>query len=440
MPHKTYVLDTSVLLADPNALFTFDEHQVVVPLVVIKELEAKRHDPLLGYYARTALRSLDELSERPNADIASGVNVNDTGGTVRIEINHVDTTDLPDAMRTRVDNDTRILAVAKNLAAEGRDVVVVSKDMPLRLLAKAVGLGSEQYLNEQVHVDKPYTGIDTIDVEQDIIDTLYADGEIDIALVSEAFGATPAITNTGIEVRGPGGTCVAYIRSDGGTQTLTRVDTSTEPFGIKGRSLEQRIGLHHLNNPDVGIVSLGGKAGTGKTFLALASGLEQVLEQGLYKKVIVFRPLYAVGGQDLGFLPGTFEEKMGPWAGAVYDALGSMGSQTLVEEIMARGLLEVLPLTHIRGRTLNDAYVIVDEAQNLEKSVLLTAMSRLGESSKIVLAHDTAQRDNLHVGRYDGIHAVVERLKGERLFAHTTFSRSERGPVAELVTRLLDDA
>jgi PhoH-like ATPase len=217
---------------------------------------------------------------------------------------------------------------------------------------------------------------------------------------------------------------------------LVRADSAV--FEVRGRSAEQRIAIDVLTDPDIGIVSLGGNAGTGKSVLALAAGLEAVLEARTHKRVVVFRPLYSVGGQDLGFLPGTEAEKMGPWSAAVIDALESVMSADVIEEVTERGLLEVLPLTHIRGRSLTESFVVIDEAQNLERSVLLTALSRLGRGSRVVLTHDVAQRDNLRVGRHDGVVSVIEALKGHPLFAHVTLSRSERSAIAALVTDLLD--
>lgn len=208
---------------------------------------------------------------------------------------------------------------------------------------------------------------------------------------------------------------------------------------MHGRSAEQRLAIDLLNDPSVGIVSLGGRAGTGKSALALCAGLEAVLERGDHRKVVVFRPLYAVGGQDLGYLPGSEGEKMSPWAQAVFDTLGALVSPTVMDEVIERELLEVLPLTHIRGRSLHESWVVVDEAQSLERNVLLTVLSRIGQNSKVVLTHDVAQRDNLRVGRHDGIAAVVETLKDNPLFGHITLTRSERSPIAALVTELLED-
>ena len=212
-----------------------------------------------------------------------------------------------------------------------------------------------------------------------------------------------------------------------------------EAFGLHGRSAEQRIALELLMDPSVGIVSLGGNAGTGKSALALCAGLEMVMERREHRKVVVFRPLYAVGGQELGYLPGSEGDKMAPWAQAVFDTLGAITTPEVVEEIIARDMVEVLPLTHIRGRSLHDSFVIVDEAQSLERNVLLTVLSRIGRDSRVVLTHDVAQRDNLRVGRFDGVVAVVEKLKGHPLFAHITLTRSERSAIAALVTDVLGD-
>jgi PhoH-like ATPase len=225
----------------------------------------------------------------------------------------------------------------------------------------------------------------------------------------------------------------------GPDKSVRLVRGDREAFGLRGRSAEQRIALDLLLDEAVGIVSLGGRAGTGKSALALCAGLDQVMERGRHRKVVVFRPLYAVGGQELGYLPGTELEKMSPWAQAVFDTLGAVLHENVLEEVLSRGLLEVLPLTHVRGRSLHDAFVIVDEAQSLERGVLLTVLSRVGTGSRVVLTHDVAQRDNLRIGRHDGITAVVEVLKGQPLFAHLTLTRSERSPIAEVVTALLED-
>ncbi len=423
---KTYVLDTSVLLSDPHALRNFAEHSVVVPVVVITELEAKRHHPELGYFARTALRYLDDLRVRYGG-LDVPIPVNEAEGTVRVELNHTDTEVLPPGFRLG-DNDSRILAVALNFRAEGHDVVLVSKDLPMRVKASAVGLPAEEYRHE-ITPDSGWTGMAEVDVPTATIERLYAEGS---AVVAEAVDLP---CHTGVVLHGASSSALGRVLPDG----AVRLVRDREAFGLHGRSAEQRVALDLLLDPDIGIVSLGGRAGTGKSALALCAGLEAVLERRQYAKVIVFRPLYAVGGQELGYLPGSENEKMSPWGQAVFDTLGSVTSKNVIDEVLAQDLIEVLPLTHIRGRSLHDAFVIVDEAQSLERNVLLTVLSRIGQNSRVVLTHDVAQRDNLRVGRHDGVVAVVERLKGHPLFAHVTLTRSERSPIAALVTEMLED-
>jgi PhoH-like ATPase len=424
--HKTYVLDTSVLLSDPRAMLRFAEHEVVLPVVVVTELEGKRHHPELGYFARQALRLLDDLRISAGR-LDEPVRVGDSGGTLRVELNHTDPTSLPAGFRLG-DNDTRILSVAKNLSNEGADVTIVSKDLPMRVKASACGLEAEEYRHEQ-GVDSGWTGMTELEVSTDELDQLYDRGRIEHA------GAAELPCHTGLVLLSPRGSGLGRVGAD---KQIRLVRGDRDAFGLHGRSAEQRIALDLLLDPDVGIVSLGGRAGTGKSALALCAGLESVMERRVQRKVIVFRPLFAVGGQELGYLPGTEAEKMNPWGQAVFDTLSALVSTEVVEEVMDRGLLEVLPLTHIRGRSLHDAFVVVDEAQSLERNVLLTVLSRIGQNSKVVLTHDVAQRDNLRVGRHDGVAAVIEKLKGHPLFAHVTLTRSERSPIAALVTDLLE--
>ena len=425
---RTYVLDTSVLLSDPGALKRFEEHEVVLPVVVITELEAKRHHPELGFFARSALRQLDELRVT-HGRLDEAVPVGELGGSIRVELNHTDPSTLPSGFRLG-DNDTRILAVACNLSNEGFDVTVVSKDLPMRIKASAVGLNAEEYRGETISDSDPgYSGMAELEVSALDLDELYDDGVLD----HDAARDFPC--HTGLVLLSDRGTALGRVGAD---KMIHLVRGDRDAFGLHGRSAEQRIALEYLLDPEVGIVSLGGRAGTGKSALALCAGLEAVMERRQHKKVVIFRPLFAVGGQELGYLPGSEAEKMGPWAQAVFDTLGAVTNQDVIDEIIDRGMLEVLPLTHIRGRSLHDAYVIVDEAQSLERNVLLTVLSRIGSNSKVDLTHDIAQRDNLRVGRHDGVVAVVEKLKGHPLFAHVTLTRSERSPIAALVTEMLE--
>ncbi len=424
---KTFVLDTSVLLADPGALLKFAEHEVIIPIAVIGELETKRDHPELGYFARAALRALDDL-RITHGRLDKPLTVTPEGGTLSVELNHTDLSTLPQGFLRDGTNDSRILAIAKNLMGDGKQVVLVTKDLPLRVKASSVGVEAQEYLAELVS-NSGWTGIVELAVGSNLIDELYASDRAD----HEAAFELPV--HTGVVLHSERGSALARVTPDRQLQ-LVRGDRSA--FGLHGRSAEQRVALDLLLDDSIGIVSLGGRAGTGKSALALCAGLEAVMEKRIHKKVVIFRPLYPVGGQELGYLPGSEGEKMSPWAQAVFDTLGALVSQAVIDEIVDRGLIEVLPLTHIRGRSLHDSFVIVDEAQSLERGVLLTVLSRIGQGSRVILTHDVAQRDNLRVGRHDGVVAVVETLKGHPLFAHVTLTRSERSPIAALVTEMLE--
>ena len=424
---KTFVLDTSVLLADPGALYRFAEHEVIIPIAVIGELETKRDHPELGYFARAALRALDDLRVS-HGRLDKALTITPEGGTLSVELNHTDLSTLPHGFLRDGTNDSRILAISKNLMSDGKDVILVTKDLPLRVKASSVGVEAQEYLAELVS-NSGWTGIEELDVSSSVIDDLYSGDFAD----HEAAHQLPV--HTGVVLHSEKGSALARVTAD---KQLKLVRGDRQAFGLHGRSAEQRIALDILLDESIGIVSLGGRAGTGKSALALCAGLEAVMEKRLHKKVVIFRPLYPVGGQELGYLPGSEGEKMSPWAQAVFDTLGALVSQQVIDEIIDRGLIEVLPLTHIRGRSLHDSFVIVDEAQSLERGVLLTVLSRIGTASRVVLTHDIAQRDNLRVGRHDGVVAVVETLKGHPLFAHVTLTRSERSPIAALVTEMLE--
>jgi PhoH-like ATPase len=398
--------------------------------VVITELEAKRNHPELGFFARAALHYLDDLRVE-HGRLDADIDIGDLGGTVRVELNHSDPSVLPAGFRLG-DNDTRILTVARSLAAEGESVVLVSKDLPLRIKAAAIGLPAQEYRAE-LPPDSGWTGMRELAVTAAEIDELYESGTLESAAARDLPCHTGLVLISG----GTGaGSALGRVQPD---KSVRLVRGDREVFGLRGRSAEQRVALDLLMDPEIGIVSLGGRAGTGKSALALCAGLEAVMERKQHDKVVVFRPLYPVGGQELGYLPGSEADKMNPWAQAVFDTLSAVASRQVIEHVLARNMLEVLPLTHIRGRSLHDSFVIVDEAQSLERGVLLTVLSRIGSGSRVVLTHDIAQRDNLRVGRHDGVVAVIEKLKGHPLFAHVTLTRSERSPIAALVTEMLED-
>lgn len=415
-----YVLDTSIILSDPKCLEKLSDKHIVIPLVVISELEAKRNHTELGYAARTALRELERLRQENHS--LKEIIPTEAGGSVRIEINNIDESGLP-AVFQDGNNDSRILAVAANLAKDN-DVILATKDLPLRLRASVVDVEAQDLVLESIDVS--WSGLINVDSTNEFIDELYANRVIEF------------------ETDQPLNTCVIFKSTHksalGRLTSESKVELIQERklFGIEGRTAEQRFAIDLMSDPGVGIVSLAGKAGTGKSSLALAAGLESVLESKDQKKITIFRPIYAVGGQDVGYLPGDMDEKMLPWTQAIFDCLEAFCDKNVIDYIISEDLLEVLPLTHIRGRTLTNSFVIIEEAQNLDSMVLLTALSRVGRNSQVVLTHDVSQRDNLRVGRYDGVSSVISKLAGHKLFGHITLHKSQRSAIAELASTVLD--
>ena len=425
MNSTTYVIDTSVLLsAGRTALYSFPESDVVIPLVVLKELEGKRNDPDLGLASRSVLREIDSL--RASGDIKTGIKL-ENGGTVRVEVNNVHYT--PDVLPASPSNDTKIVTVAYNLSKSSSDVCLVSKDVTLKIVASLVGVRTEDFVPVEVSSDY----IDSIGsewVEDDVIDEIHADGSIRLDL--DVPRNAPVLLRSEISEK------KTALVIAGPEYSFTKIgDTKLKMLDPKG--VEQAVAAHYLMNPKIKIVSLGGRAGTGKTTMALAAGVEQV-EAGDYKRVTIFRSMHAVGGEELGFLPGTEAEKLDPWLAAIYDSLEGLGmDRHRIAKLKSENKIEVLPLTHIRGRNLSNRFILIDEAQNLTRATIMTALSRSGANTKAVMSWDVSQRDNIRVGRHDGVYEVVSRLMGEKLFAHVSLHKSQRSDVAELVSRKLDD-
>lgn len=417
------VLDTSVLLAaGKKALYSFEQNDLVIPYTVVKELESKKTDPELGRLARSVIKELDRFNEA--GDIKTGVSLGEGYGTIRVEVNHVD--QIPDILRPYPSNDTKIVTVAAFLNSfHEEDVILVSKDIALRIIASLVDVETRDFAPnfDGNFIDR----VETFTVPAESIDEIHEEGEVKLQ--------EKAPINAGVILRSEINSKHTALAIAKGNFTYKIIDEQTVK-GLESHSAEQAIAIEYLMDPSIKIVSLGGRAGTGKTTLALAAGIEQLK---FYKKITVFRSMHAVGGEELGFLPGTEQEKMDPWTTAIYDSLESFLEKQQINTLKAKNLIEVLPLTHIRGRTLHNRFVIVDEAQNLHKDVLMTALSRLGKNSKVVMSWDAAQRDNLFVGRFDGVYEVANRLLGEKLFGHVSLQRSERSDVADLVTRKLDD-
>ena len=437
-----YVLDTNVLLADPRALYRFDEHEVVLPLVVVEELDRqKSRMDEVGGNARTALRMIEELRERSGGGLRSPVQL-PGGGTLRVEGNHVDT-QLPRYLDPDKP-DHRILAVA--LALGG---TLVSKDTALRIKASQLHVAVEDYRADTARVDSHYTGIAELDVDQGVLDLLHRDGKADLA--AELASTAGLVLNQCVLLRsGRSSSGLGRVVGLGpdGVAAVQRVSGNARAFGVCPRDVRQTFAIDLLTDPSIPCVSLMGMAGTGKTFLALAAGLEQVIEAQSYRRLSVYRPLVAVGRQEVGYLPGDLDEKLQPWMEAVHDNLYSLfrrdddtnlwgqaahrDTQAAVDALLERGQLEMAAITYLRGRSITDEYVIVDEAQNLELPTLKVILTRMASGSKVVFCGDLSQVDNPYISPYGGMAALIERLKGTALFGHVTMAKGVRSPLAEL--------
>jgi PhoH-like ATPase len=457
---STFVLDTCVLLADPRALYRFEEHEVVLPLVVVEELDRqKTRMDEVGRNARTALRMIEELRARSSSGLREAIAL-PQGGTLRVEGNHIDTTLPPYLDPTKPDN--RILSVAVGLGG-----TLVTKDGALRIKGSQLGLDVEDYRADTVEVDERYTGIAELEIDAASLDALHRDGKLELpAEVAEQAGAW---VNQCLVLRaGASASGLARVRScdPGGAVVVERVGGRPRVFGVSPRDVRQTFALDLLMDPAVPCVSLMGMAGTGKTFLALAAGLEQVVEATAYRRLSVYRPLVAVGRQEVGYLPGDLDEKLQPWMAAVHDNLyslfrgdagegerqraGGWGSgassggqwpashrdlQSAVDALLDRGQLEMAAITYLRGRSITDEFVIVDEAQNLELPTLKVILTRMATGSKVVFCGDLSQVDNPYISPYGGLAALIEKMKGSPLFGHVTMSKGVRSPLAELAAR-----
>ncbi len=433
---KTFVLDTNVILHDPMSMFSFEGSRVVLPLTVIEELDTfKRSNDERGRSARLVARKLDEL--RKGGKLSDWVPL-EHGGQLKVEIQV--SGGLPKAFSAHT-KDNEILSCAQFLKKQGENVVFISKDINLRIKAESLGLETQDYEKEKVDPSELYTGWREVAVASDAIDRFYKDKRLD-AVVPDLAPNEFVILKAS-----DGSSKSALSRYDAKAQSLLPlVKADTAPWGIKPLNVEQRFALELLLNKDIQLVTLVGLAGSGKTIIALAAALQQTLEEKLYRRILIARPVIAVG-HDIGFLPGTKEEKLTNWMGAIYDNLSyllekpkgaletaDMDIQMLVEE----GVLEIEAVTFLRGRTLPNLLIIIDDAQNLTPHEIKTIISRAGQGAKIILTGDPHQVDNYYLdAASNGLTNLVERFKGQSLFGHVTFTKSERSQLAALASDLL---
>lgn len=430
---KTFVLDTNVVIHDPRAIFAFEGSEVVLPLPVIEELDTfKRSNDERGRSARVVARALDRL--RKKGRLSDGVEL-EHGGKLRVEMVHAN--GLPAQFMSNT-KDNMILSVAQHLKKhQKRKVIFISKDINLRIKAEAIGLETQDFEKEKVDISELYRGWREMPVDDEVIDAFYRDKRM------ESKGAQP---NEFVILKGSSGKSASalarYDHKERCLVPLTRGETA--PWGIKPLNMEQRLALELLLRPDIQLVSLVGVPGSGKTLLALAAGLEQIFGDKSYRRLLVARPVIPVG-HDIGFLPGTKQEKLNTWMGAIYDNLEFLLDRPRKEEtdidiqmLLDTGKLEVEAVTYLRGRTLPGMYILIDDAQNLSPHEMKTIISRVGLGSKIILTGDPYQIDNYYLdAASNGLTYLVDRFKGQPLFGHVKFSKIERSPLAALASDLL---
>ncbi len=436
---KIFVLDTNVLLHDPRAIFSFEENDVVVPIVVIEELDKfKKGVDEIGRNARQVSRILDEL--RLKGKLSVGVKL-ESGGDLRVELNHQSPAVLPNELiAAKADN--RILSTALNLKNDGLPVILVTKDTNLRIKADALGMTAEDYESDTITLDELYSGETELLVEPGAIDDFYARGELQPADPMPLPNQFALLRNSANESQ------TALARFSKQKSVFVPISTAKHGvWGISAKNKQQQFALDLLLNDDIRLVTLVGKAGTGKTLLALAAGLEKTIEARTFQRLVVSRPVFPLG-KDIGFLPGDIEEKLRPWMQPIRDNLdflvGSSGGPGRVkgkkdlQSLFDLGMIEVEPLTYIRGRSMPNQYLIIDEAQNLTPHEIKTIITRAGEGTKVVLTGDPYQIDNPYIdSSSNGLTFVVDRFKEETIAGHITLVKGERSDLAELAATLL---
>jgi PhoH-like ATPase len=431
------VVDTSVLIADPHCVKTFGRAALIIPLTVVEELDSLKTRPDdVGRAARTALRSLEELRVQHGGSLAEPVPVGD--GTVQIEINGIQKHLLIEHGLDVAVPDNRIIGAALGQVGKGH-TVMLSNDAALRIKAAHLGIEAAEHQPTKANRSDHPIGWSVIDTGHEVIDCLYAAGAVD----STAIEAAADLNENEFAVLRAGSQSALTRLSSNDLVLLSQ--SLPEPWGLRPRNKEQRFALELLLDPDVAVVALDGRAGTGKTILAIAAALEQVVEQQTYERVAVYRPLVPVGRADVGFLPGGLEEKLDPWMSAIHDAIvaltdrnSSHDARRLIEEFTSRGQLSLESVTFLRGRSLHHQIVVIDEAQNLEPTTLRTILTRIGDGTKVIFTGDTSQIDAPYLGESNNALAVLTNaFSGQPCFGHITLTACERSDVASLAAELL---
>ena len=435
------VLDTSVLVGDPGCFDGFAGCDVVIPFTVIEELDSLKTRPDdVGRAARTALRTIEEHRVRAGGSLATPFGIGDpaAAGTLQVEINGVQKHLLIEHGLDPNVPDNRIIGAALGQAMHA-PTRMVSNDAALRIKAAHLGLEATEHHPAGRQAATRHAGWMTLEADHEVIDTMYTAG----AVAASEFPDAQGLHENGFAVLRNGSQSALARKVDDELRLLPH--SAPEAWGLRARSKEQRFALELLLDPDVSVVALDGRAGTGKTLMAIAAGLEQVVEQRLYERLAVYRPLVPVGRADVGFLPGGLDEKLDPWMSAIHDAIVALTDQRsqhdasrLVDELVGRNQLSLESVTFLRGRSLHRQIVVVDEAQNLEPTTLKTVLTRIGDGTKVIFTGDTSQIDAPYLGESNNALAVlIQAFGGQSCFGHVTLTSCERGTVASLAAELL---
>ena len=443
---KIFILDTNVLIHDPEAMFSFDDNDVYLPIYVIEEIDKlKEYNDRVGKSARETSRNIEKLrkeEKNSNLSLLEGLK-NSTGGTFRIVLGENDSVNIPDSLNKNL-TDNKIIGQALRIKNENkkRKVILVSKDMNVRIKANVLGMETVDYVKDQIDINQLYEGWREIEISSDLFSLVEKAPIINWDLVlKEEPKANELIRfkNSNKEI--------LTIYKKEREKLEKQVFADTKVWGVFARNTAQKQAMELLMDERIKLVTLVGKAGTGKTLLAIATALEQVVERKLYKKIFIARPVVPMGN-DIGFLPGTEKENMQPWMLPIYDNIEFLASnkgQTSLNEaekvvvgLESLGLLKVEPLTYIRGRSIPQGFIIIDEAQNLTPHEVKTIITRVGKDTKIVFTGDPDQIDNPYLdANSNGLAYIAERMKNEILVGHIRLVKGERSEISELASRLL---
>lgn len=452
---KAFVLDTNVLIHDPNAIFSFADNKVILPMTVIEELDKlKNHRDDVGYNARQVIRKLDELRKKNH--LLDGVSINENG-LLKVVLTNEEK-EWPQGLEKN-DYDNIIIKTAYDLLKEEKKVIFVSKDLNARIKADIVGLEVHDYEKQKVKIADFFKGWENIKVKSNFIDKFYTEKKIAIDEIKKELGELELCPNCHVllsDITNENKTALGKFSCKTNEILPLKYYQQKSIWGIKALNLEQKFLFDLLLDPNVNIVTIVGRAGTGKTLLSLTAGLKQTLDDGIYKKILVARPIMPLG-KDIGYLPGSKDEKLSVWMQPIFDNLYFILNQTeginvdlkempskkhgagkATDYLMDSGLIELAAVTYIRGRSIPQQYIIIDEAQNLTPHEVKTIISRVGINSKIILTGDPYQIDNPYLDtESNGLIYAAERFKGQEIAGHIILSKSERSPLAALAAELL---